>query len=544
LSPVAATLADWGSFSAWLVLAEAFTWAGFALLLKAITRPEKPAWKIATALAGGIVSAQVVVVGRYLTLEMLIGCSVGLVAGGLLAFGDRRRLARLVFLLLFTGFCLAETVAAPHGQLHPFNWVPFRGHMLNTTHGIASLLESIGVCAALAWALRLATTASAQRGMAWLGGALAVAAALALELAQRRVPGRAGDVTVPLLFAFTWLAVWRAQPRDVIAMPPQPRSRVRMGAVPQHAATQTVRNALLHYGIAWIVLGAGIWLVTHLPGVPYNVRELLYAGHPWRSAFLLSAALCLTIALPAWLSCWSLQRMRWSFVWPAALVVNAFLVWTLVVNAVPSESIHDIVGAPVLGWPAQTESCLRFVSLHTAVALLISGGIAVALMPFHPARWRFALQWSASAMVLAPLLHWVIVTEAATDNLTELMRDGGSYRASALLGIAAVLTFASGSAIAAFLAYGRRRLLAFGLCIASTVAAYALYRAGTETVIVKYGQIFSAMQFLLSADRSHYAVGAELFVRYAIAYASLAAAVALLQQRAWKFMAAYVTVRQ
>jgi hypothetical protein len=226
------------------------------------------------------------------------------------------------------------------------------------------------------------------------------------------------------------------------------------------------------------------------------------------------------------------------------LVINAFLVWTLVVNAVPSESIHDLVGAPILGWPGQTESCLRFVCLHTAVTLLISGGIAVALMPFHPARWRFALQWGAGAMLLAPVLHWVIVTQAATDNLTELMRDGGSYKASALLGTAAVLTFASGSAIAACLAFGRRRLLAVALCITSTLAAYALYQAGTETVIVKYGKIFSAMQFLLSADRGHYAVGAELFVRYAIAYASIAGAVALLQQRAWTFVAAQMGVRQ
>src|SRR4029078_11772602 len=132
------------------------------------------------------------------------------------------------------------------------------------------------------------------------------------------------------------------------------------------------------------------------------------------------------------------------------------------------------------------------------------------------------------AMLLAPVLHWGIVTQAATDNLTELMRDGGSYKASVLVGAAAVLTFAPGSAIAACLAFGRRRLVALALCITSTLAAYALYQAGTENAIVKYGKIFSAMQFLLSADRSHYADGAELFIRYAIAYASIAGAVALL----------------
>lgn len=544
LAPLAASLADPGSFSAWLALAEAFSWAGLGLILRSIVRPEKSGNRLLLLFAASILMAQVPIVGRYLSAEAVIGCGAGLLLAGLLARTGPRTRARLAFFLVFAGFCVAETVAVAPGRLYPFNWIPFRGHMINTMHGIGSLLEAIGVCVALAWAARRGADERSKGWIAWSGGVLVVVGALALELAQRRVPGRAGDITVPLLFAFAWISVWRAGERDIAAVlavrvtGPMPVSR------PRRADHRWLQPLLLHYALAWASLSLAIWFVTRLGSVPYNVRELIYAGHPWRSAAFLAAALCLTIGLPAWLVAWSLQARRGFFLWPVVLALNAYVVWNVLANAVPSESIHDIVGAPVLGWPGQTETCVRFVGLHAAVTLLVSGGAVMALLLFDRARARAGAQWAAWAFLLAPLLHWVIVTQAATDNLTELMRGGGSITTTGLLGAAAVLTFASGSLVSASIAFKQRHLTGLALATAFAIAAYALYQAGTEPAIVKYGKVFSATQFLLSPDRSRYVTDGELLLRYAIAYLSLTAAVVFLQQRAWTAIAARTKVRQ
>ena len=82
------------------------------------------------------------------------------------------------------------------------------------------------------------------------------------------------------------------------------------------------------------------------------------------------------------------------------------------------------------------------------------------------------------------------------------------------------------------------RLTAIALAVACAIAAYALYQAGSETAVVKYGKVFSAMQFLLSPDRTRYVMDGELIARYAIAYLSLVAAVVFLQQPAWRAIVA------
>ena len=315
---------------------------------------------------------------------------------------------------------------------------------------------------------------------------------------------------------------------------PERTPRAPSGNVQGHAFA----GSLAFYAVALALLTVAIWFITKLPAVNYNVRQLLYAGHPIRSAVLLSAALFLTLALPAWLVAWICRRRLTPVFLPLALLANAFLTWMAVVSAVPSRNLHDIVGAPILDWPWQTETCLRFLALHSAVTLLVVGGVVFALALFQARRAALALGWVFLSLVLGPLLHWVIVTEAATDNLTELMRNGGSASASALLSLGAVLSFFSGSIISAAVAFARRRPPAIGLALFASLGAYYLFVAGSEPFIVKYGRIFSAMQFLLSPDRAHYVGPHELIVRYLIAYLALMGTLALLQYRAWAAMAA------
>jgi hypothetical protein len=69
--------------------------------------------------------------------------------------------------------------------------------------------------------------------------------------------------------------------------------------------------------------------------------------------------------------------------------------------------------------------------------------------------------------------------------------------------------------------------------VLSIPLGFGLLTFGTETALAKYGTVFSALQFLLSPDRAHYATGWELGLRYLVFHAGLLCAVALAQYPWW-----------
>ena len=62
--------------------------------------------------------------------------------------------------------------------------------------------------------------------------------------------------------------------------------------------------------------------------------------------------------------------------------------------------------------------------------------------------------------------------------------------------------------------------------------------AGLEANVIKYGKVFSALQFLLSTDRTHYVTGASLWGRFTIALALLVCGLAALQNVGWRVASA------
>jgi len=62
--------------------------------------------------------------------------------------------------------------------------------------------------------------------------------------------------------------------------------------------------------------------------------------------------------------------------------------------------------------------------------------------------------------------------------------------------------------------------------------SYGLLALGMETNVLKYGQRFSALQFLLSTDRTHLVSGMELAMRYGLAFCAGLLALAFAQ---WPF---------
>jgi hypothetical protein len=192
----------------------------------------------------------------------------------------------------------------------------------------------------------------------------------------------------------------------------------------------------------------------------------------------------------------------------------------LLYAGVDLESIHDVVGTPVWGLWGAGESVLRLAVLLLGALWSLALGAAVSgrLVP-APQRVVGAVRLLAHGLWVAPLWHAVVVVFAGTDNLTELMAGGGGVGASlGLLGYGALLGWTACEALAAVAEARPGRWLKFllWLTVASGVG-YGLARLATESTLVKYDQVFSALQFLLSTDRGHYAGGGALLLRFFVA---------------------------
>lgn len=269
------------------------------------------------------------------------------------------------------------------------------------------------------------------------------------------------------------------------------------------------------FGIA-LALGVLLSLFSRLPGVPYNVRELLSIG-----PYGIWSGVCLALVLvqTCWMMIWVAHGSgRRTALLPLPLMLSAMLAWAVVALGVAQESLHDVVGSPVLGWPLHAETFARFCALHVAIVLPALGGVLLSRLWMSGSGGRSLVSWAIWSVLLAWPLHVVIVVWAATDNLTELMRGGGSFMASASL---AMGIFLAGLSAAAFAALLLGRLRALSLIVIASLLAYAAFHFGTEHYIVKYDRVFSAFQFLLSANRDSYVSGVELIGRYLIAYAAM-----------------------
>ena len=294
------------------------------------------------------------------------------------------------------------------------------------------------------------------------------------------------------------------------------------------------RLGLVSLGCALALVSGAGWLAFTAPGIPYNVRELSDGRPPLLTSALFAVLLFLTLGAPAWVAATWLRRPRSS---PGAallfLFVQAALAWLLLRATVPLEAIHDIVGSPVLGGSGEAETAGRFLALFLGAATLILAACA-AWIAWEDRDARPLASCAVAAALTLPVSYVVVVPLAATDNLTELLRGGGGVTATVSLGGALAVLGLAGSGISRLLA-GRsaRPAVAVLVCLLAVPLGYVLLHLGLEPAVEKYGRTFAAIQFLLSEDREHLASGAALQLRYALAFAAGAGAIALTQHAGW-----------
>jgi len=292
--------------------------------------------------------------------------------------------------------------------------------------------------------------------------------------------------------------------------------------------------------LAWGVLAALLGAAGVTPGVPYNVRELFLGPRGWAAALALPLVCALWAGVPALAAWWiaSGSRRRTALL-PALAIACALLAFGVLRQTVSVESIWDIVGYPVLHGPGDWEIGARFVALFATVWTLIAGGAAAALAVGSRERWGALAAWLPGAMVVLVPGYLVVVPWAATDNLTELIRGGGSMGGAAAIAGWFLVVGGAASLASRALAMARAEGASGRWGIAAAMAAvsfpvgYLLLTLGTADRIEKYGSTFSALQFLLSPDREHYASGTAIMALYALAHALAWGGIALAQLPSW-----------
>lgn len=384
----------------------------------------------------------------------------------------------------------------------------------------------------LFWGLYAFVSKRGVRGAWWVA-----AVALVVEMGQVFQPGKVADVTdAALAMTGGWLgwrlAQWLSAPVPVGLSVGDAGSAVR----PVDRGAQVPPPGLLLVLAPWLarllVLSVALVVMVRWPGVPYNVRELVAIG-PRGSVSALALSVCVFLAgvAPLW-STW--RTVAASLASPLVALASGVLAFVLLRLAVPLESLHDIVGSPVWGWPGEWERLLRFVALWTAVFLTVGVAGQVVATVLSPSRLAVLISSALVWLVLLVPLYGVIVHQAATDNLTELLAGRASLVAFVWVLVAVGALAAAGGLLAVWVAAPLRwRRLLPGLLICVVLAALGLW-LGLESAVVKYGQVFSALQFLLSAQRDAYVAGWALWLRLAGVLFTAVLCGAVMQYPAWR----------
>jgi hypothetical protein len=379
--------------------------------------------------------------------------------------------------------------------------------------------------------------------------------ALLLEAGQVLLPGKVADLTDAALgwlgAVFGWqlgralatAAPEALRPSAAAKAPPSHSRRSARGADPARMTLPGWRATAL----VVLVLALLLWLLARLPGLPYNVAKLM----PASAAGLLSAlgvALALIWMLAAPLLLLPAHRRAWRLAFPLLLLGHGLLAFGALRLAVPLPMLHKVIGSPVLGLGGLSllEEAGRYLALHAALMLPLLGAVWLVRVVTAPRALADLLWWLACAVLLFGPVHAVVVVAAGTDNLVELMRGGGGVVSSLLLGAGWGALATAGVALSAAWAAGAgpagtmppwRRTPLLVLAALAWMAAPALLVGGLEPSLFKYGRMFSAAQFLLSAGRDAYAQGPELLLRAATALGAAALGVALLQLPGWRALA-------
>ncbi|WP_438863394.1 VanZ family protein [Neptunicella sp.] len=460
---------------------------------------------------------------------------------------------------------------------YPFNWqinqaelsakldgffsVPFKTYYFTSEYNaLTRLLQKVLIAMPFGVWIAYVTINVQNKSLRWLVWAAGAGLFLLLEFGQVLIPEKTANSTDVLL---AWGGLFLGgKLMQLLSSRPKPNVIHENNAQTNRATQPTNDKAVevhktIHeskltnswvMGLVVIILAVILSWLLNLSAVPYNIKELVAGDFRWLR--LVGLVLCgfWVFGLPLAIVLQQHQPARHAAnnavikqrlpirpeFW---ILIHTLVAWLLVRVIFPLESIHDILGSPVWGRLPEIEMLYRFVGLFLlfSVALFYSSGIVLKL--------RYAIQVRHLHMLLLLVIamaitYLVVIHFAATDNLIELFKYQGRSFYSVFIALYFILLLHCGLVLTMLRklnSKGKAVSTLFILC--SAPLGYWLLQLGLESVILKYGKVFSAMQFLFSADREHYLPAQELMVRFFIVHYVLIGFIAVTQTHPWLTMA-------
>ncbi|REL33994.1 right-handed parallel beta-helix repeat-containing protein [Thalassotalea euphylliae] len=486
----------------------------------------------------GLLVAKVVIYQNSVTWAVIIAPSIGYLIFRLRDWHDDGNQKQLYVLFLASIF-FSSLISAGKPIHNAFSMLPFHSYLSGQVYaGVSTILLKVSLFSAAMW-LSLELKYSLHRQAYVLAGLV-----LITECSQIFISGRTFDIGDVVLVGVTFLLVrhigdllasmlgnvtehYRSQTQDRV-----PKTAISCS---KEKNTSVFLTSLLVGG--FMLLYMAISLVLLLPSIPYNVRELFENnGSILDVLFFYVFLLCIFGG-----GYWSASTIKEDcelrvseFIGTQVkILLIAFIAITL---AISEESLQDIIGASVYArdilamraessWLASllkilslsmTANFVRYVEYFVRFSAFIGFIYFPLLLTLFWVRKKQAITNKFKVTIVSSgaivFCYITVFINASTDNLTELIESPIAISTafislSILAGLAYLIVSVKGTA----------RLIWFPLIILSSIASswYTL-NYGLEPVIVKYGQTFSAADFLLGPDRENQLSQSELVIRWSV----------------------------
>ncbi len=282
-----------------------------------------------------------------------------------------------------------------------------------------------------------------------------------------------------------------------------------------------------------------IYLLGFFEKTPYNIGLFFSFANVFQHIiFTLSIISC--ALLPLWIisNVQNKPEYMWK-IYPLLLLTSIF-VFMLLLISIPGESIHYILGAPILYWSWDWGTIIkyggsfgRFSILLASILWCLAGAFCLSNRTKKGMLQAFYL-WLLLSMIVFPLSHYVIIINTGMDNVTELLRDGGGWLPSLLIFCLLFLLFYTTNLLGSIITGIKRIKVKYVIFfIVSLPISYFLAAAASEEFIIKNGSVFSAMQFLLSPDRTQYVPQKQIYFHYLFAYTLMIISIVWFQLSYW-----------
>lgn len=297
-------------------------------------------------------------------------------------------------------------------------------------------------------------------------------------------------------------------------------------------------------GLCSIGITAILGGLLSLPGIPYNVGELLGRHFSLFQLWLLAIAILWMGAGGATVARIT-GRLQLAILMLPVLTIGAGIVSYVVLNfAVTGESMRDIVGSPVLwreitqaeSWGGnvaaltskflnryvvdQLEYCGRFIALTGPVTLTLTALYCGYLHRRTTDSYGFVRMF-AYALPWLILCKFIVIEWAGTDNIKELVAEPGSLGIGGIYAVYGALFLICACAINVRTVPGKgiSRWLFLVAAIAVCIPlSWLLLKLGLAASLSKNGQTFSGLSFLLGPNRETVLPAAEMFIRWAVLF--------------------------